>query len=77
METRIPIDVVREIVRRVQHAAVADFSPRTGVVCPVCGGRLTPGRLGVTKSLPWCGRVRERYHRCGHCGARFKSVEEG
>lgn len=71
----IPLEVVREIVARVQEARVVDYSPREGVICPVCGGRLRVGRLGVTKSMPWCGSVRERYHSCPLCGARFKSVE--
>ncbi|UIJ39214.1 hypothetical protein LWC08_06480 [Desulfobaculum bizertense] len=73
----IPLDVVREIVSRVQHTRVVDYSPRDGVTCPVCGGRLRWGKMGVTHSLPWSGRVRERYHRCTLCGAQFKSVEEG
>jgi len=71
----IPVDVIREIVSRALYPAVVDYSPRDGVTCPVCRGQLPPSRMGIYSSQGWSGSVKERYHRCTICGARFKSVE--
>lgn len=72
--TRIPVEHVRELVRRAKAGAV-DFSRRNGVVCPMCGQKLGPGFLHVTVTKPWTGACRERYHRCPVCKWTFKSVE--
>ena len=73
-KAEIPVDVVKEVVRRM-YDAVVEFSPRTGVVCPVCKSALPPGCLGVARTTGWSGKVRERYHMCPVCTARFKSIE--
>jgi rubredoxin len=66
---------LRRVVSAVMHAEVVDYSPKDGVRCPVCGVRLTGGRMGVRRTSAWCGCLRERYHTCPVCGMRFKSVE--
>jgi len=71
----IPVDVVKEVVRRLQENGAVDFSHRDGVRCPACTSQLAPGAMGVTRAMGWDGTVRERYHKCPKCGARFKSVE--
>lgn len=77
--TGMPIDVLREVVRLVQNPSPATFSATSGVTCPVCRASLSrakngPG-LGVTRTAPWIGNNRERWHTCPVCGKRFKSVE--
>lgn len=67
---------LRRVVQVVMHAEVVDYSPRDGVKCPVCGARLTGGRMGVRKTRAWYRNMRERYHTCPVCGMKFKSVQE-
>lgn len=72
---QIGIEVIREVVRRYQHSEAPEYSPETGVTCPVCRKKLPSGKCGilVTKSLSPNSRI--RHHACPRCGSRFKSVQ--
>ncbi|MEZ6854380.1 hypothetical protein [Halodesulfovibrio aestuarii] len=67
----LPKETFRKIMREVSKAKAVDYNARMGAVCPVCGAE----RCRVTRSIPWYGNSRERYHRCVECGHCFKSVE--
>jgi len=67
----IPKEDLRRLVEEIQGAGAVDYSPRYGAICPVCGAE----RCRVTRTDPWFGSCRERFHRCKACGLRFKSVE--
>lgn len=71
----IDIQQLRILVRKVQNPAPVTFHPAAGVTCPVCASVLPPKEMGVTRTCPWSGSVRERYHTCPCCGSRWKSVE--
>lgn len=43
----------------------------SGATCPLCGIKKVP----VTSSQPWSAGTKVRYHKCGSCGARFKSIQ--
>ena len=48
-----------------------DWSSKHGGVCPRCAHK----RCKVTRSMPWDGDTRVRYHACQKCGTVFKSLE--
>lgn len=58
----VAIDLVRHGV---------DWSARDGGVCPACGKI----RCKITRTMPWEGTTRTRYHRCEKCELRFKSLD--
>lgn len=68
---QIPEEQLRELVEEIQNSPTVDYSARRGGVCPICG----KVKCRVTNTAPWCGSVRERFHKCLVCGLRFKSVE--
>jgi len=67
----MPIDVLRKLVKEISDAKAVDWNPEFGGVCPVCGEK----RCRVTSSIPWTGKIRERYHKCRSCSHRFKSIQ--
>lgn len=42
------------------------------VACPACGGSKTR----ITRTMPWEGNARVRYHKCQQCAHDFKSTEQ-
>jgi|JTFO01.1.fsa_nt_gb hypothetical protein len=70
----IPLDVLRKIIALAQDTPGVDYCPRDGVTCPACGNQLSKTK-GIYVTKPWTGDVRERYHKCPHCGLLFKSIE--
>ncbi|MBI9079179.1 MAG: hypothetical protein JEY79_05505 [Pseudodesulfovibrio sp.] len=68
---QLSTEVLRQLVEEIQDSPTVDYSSRNGGVCLICGTK----RCRVTTTSPWCGSVRERFHKCRSCGLRFKSVE--
>ncbi|XPV75511.1 MAG: hypothetical protein ACNI27_12825 [Desulfovibrio sp.] len=68
---KIDPDELRSLVEEIQNSPVVDYKARLGGVCPIC----KKVKCRVTNTAPWMGKVRERFHKCGSCGLRFKSVE--
>lgn len=49
------------------------FDRQNGVSrCPKCLSR----SIKTVNTQPWEGNIRIRYHLCGFCGNKFKSIEE-
>ena len=68
----LPKETFRKIMREVSEAKAVDYNAKHGGICPVCGAEKCP----VTKSNKWQRTVKGRYHRCIHCGHRFKSIQD-
>lgn len=49
------------------------YSARHGAVCPCCGAE----RLPVSRTMPWSGSVRIRYHRCQNPNCLLCAIGEG
>ncbi|MCE5335583.1 MAG: hypothetical protein LLG06_13445 [Desulfobacteraceae bacterium] len=60
---------IKEFIELSKQKGV-DFNPRTGATCPICRTE----RAEVTRTMPWGGSLRIRYHKC-KCGWTFKSME--
>ena len=67
--------MLKMIVQKVLTSDAVDYSPVSGVKCPVCGAGLHAGNMGVRRTRAWYRGTRDRYHVCPVCGMRFKSVE--
>jgi uncharacterized protein (UPF0212 family) len=68
-------ETLKKIVNKVLTSDAVDYSPVTGVWCPVCGAHLDAGKMGVRRTTAWLRGSRQRYHTCPVCGMKFKSVE--
>lgn len=49
------------------------YSVKVGAVCPCCGAE----RLPVSRTMPWSGSVRIRYHRCQNPECLLCAIGEG
>ena len=54
-----------------QALPVVDYTAKEGAQCPEC-----QVRMRTTTTRPWEGNTRERYHTCGECGLKARSIEE-
>ena len=62
---------IKAVIALCQSQTGVDYTRKYGAICPLCG---TP-RAWVRRTMPWNGKIRERYHKCRKCGFNFKSVE--
>lgn len=47
------------------------WDTENGASCPCCGVQ----KVAVTSSPPWSEGMKVRFHKCGECGEKFKSIQ--